>query len=94
MRSSSLCDLLGSVGANPVVAFSQAVAVTERDGPEQGLAALEAIFGLERSHIRHPARVDPYDGSAGRQRLPGTWKPPTLAPTWASGGCFCPVSSI
>ncbi len=53
-----LYDLLGSVGANPVVALNRAVAVTQRDGPEQGLAALEAIVGLERSHLWHAALAD------------------------------------
>jgi len=53
-----LYDLLGSAGANPVVALNRAVAVTERDGPEQGLAALEAIVGLERSHLWHAALAD------------------------------------
>ncbi len=51
-------DLLGSVAANPVVALNRAVAVTERDGPEHGLAAVEAIVGLERSHLWHAALAD------------------------------------
>jgi RNA polymerase sigma factor (sigma-70 family) len=53
-----LYDLLGSAGGNPVVALNRAVAVTERDGPEHGLAALEAIVGLERSHLWHAALAD------------------------------------
>jgi RNA polymerase sigma-70 factor (ECF subfamily) len=53
-----LYDLLGSIGANPIVALNRAVAVTERDGPEPGLAALEAIVGLERSHLWHAALAD------------------------------------
>ncbi len=57
-RIVELYDLLGSVGANPVVALNRAVAVTERDGPEHGLAALEAIVGLERSHLWHAALAD------------------------------------
>jgi hypothetical protein len=36
---------------NVVVALNRAVAITERDGPEHGLAALEAIVGMERSHL-------------------------------------------
>jgi hypothetical protein len=35
-----------------------AVAVTERDGPEHGLAALEAIVGLGLSHLWHAALAD------------------------------------
>ena len=57
-RIIELYDLLGSAGANPVVALNRAVAVTERDGPEHGLAALEAIVGLERSHLWHAALAD------------------------------------
>jgi predicted RNA polymerase sigma factor len=59
-----LYDLLGPAGANPVVALNRAVAVTERDGPEHGLAALEAIAGLELSHLWHAA-------VAGNLRRPG-----------------------
>ena len=57
-RIIELYDLLGSVAANPVVALNRAVAVTERDGPEHGLAALEAIVGLELSHLWHAALAD------------------------------------
>jgi RNA polymerase sigma factor (sigma-70 family) len=57
-RIIGLYDLLGSARANPVVALNRAVAVTERDGPEHGLAALEAIVGLERSHLWHAALAD------------------------------------
>src|ERR1700728_2620234 len=57
-RIIGLYDLLGSGGANPVVALNRAVAVTERDGPEHGLAALEAIVGLELSHLWHAALAD------------------------------------
>jgi RNA polymerase sigma factor (sigma-70 family) len=57
-RIIGLYDLLELAGANPVVALNRAVAVTERDGPEHGLAALEAIVGLERSHLWHAALAD------------------------------------
>jgi RNA polymerase sigma factor (sigma-70 family) len=57
-RIIELYDLLGSVAANPVVALNRAVAITERDGPERGLAALEVIVGLERSHLWHAALAD------------------------------------
>jgi RNA polymerase sigma factor (sigma-70 family) len=57
-RIIGLYDLLGSVAANPVVALNRAVAVTERDGPEHGLAVLQAIGGLERSHLWHAALAD------------------------------------
>jgi RNA polymerase sigma factor (sigma-70 family) len=61
-RIVGLYDLLASITANPVVALNRAVALTERDGPEAGLAALEAIHGLERSHLWHAALA----GNLGR----------------------------
>jgi RNA polymerase sigma factor (sigma-70 family) len=57
-RIVGLYDLLGSTTSNPVVALNRAVALTERDGPEAGLAALETIRGLERSHLWHAALAD------------------------------------
>ena len=43
---------------NPVVALNRAVAITERDGPRYGLAALGAIVDMERSHLWHAALAD------------------------------------
>ena len=40
------------------MALDRAVAVTQRERAEQGLAALEAIVGLERSHLWHAALAD------------------------------------
>jgi RNA polymerase sigma-70 factor (ECF subfamily) len=57
-RIVGLYDLLGSITANPVVALNRAIAVTERDGPEAGLAALKIIVGLEYSHLWHAALAD------------------------------------
>ena len=57
-RIVGLYDLLGWITASPVVALNRAVAVTERDGPEAGLAALKAIAGLEYSHLWHAALAD------------------------------------
>jgi RNA polymerase sigma factor (sigma-70 family) len=57
-RIVGLYDLIGSITSNPVVALNRAVALTERDGPEAGLAALETIRGLERSHLWHAAQAD------------------------------------
>lgn len=39
-------------------ALNRAVAITERDDPQHGLAALEAIAGVERSHLWHAALAD------------------------------------
>ncbi len=57
-RIIGLYDLLLARAANPVVALNRAVAVTARDGPAAGLAALDAIGGLARSHLWHAARGD------------------------------------
>ena len=57
-RIVGLYDLLGSITANPVVALNRAIAVTERDGPEAGLAALKTIVGLEYSHLWHAGLAD------------------------------------
>jgi RNA polymerase sigma factor (sigma-70 family) len=81
-RIVALYDLLGSITSNPVVALNRAVALTERDGPEAGLAALETIHGLERSHLWHAALADNLrqlgrtSDAAGRLRTAVT-----LAPT-------------
>jgi RNA polymerase sigma-70 factor (ECF subfamily) len=57
-RIVGLYDLLGSITSNPVVALNRAVAITEREGPEAGLAALETIHGLEPSYLWHAALAD------------------------------------
>jgi RNA polymerase sigma-70 factor (ECF subfamily) len=54
----SLYDSLSSMTSNPVIALNRAVALTERDGPSVGLAALELIPGLERSYLWHAALAD------------------------------------
>jgi RNA polymerase sigma-70 factor (ECF subfamily) len=43
---------------SPVVALNHAVAVAEAGRPEQGLALLDRIDGLERYHLLHAARAD------------------------------------
>jgi RNA polymerase sigma-70 factor (ECF subfamily) len=57
-RIVGLYDLLSRTTANPAVALNRAVAVCERDGPLAGLAALDAIASLSRSHLWHAARAD------------------------------------
>jgi RNA polymerase sigma-70 factor (ECF subfamily) len=77
------------------VALNWAVAITERDGPEHGLAVLEAIVGMERSHLWHAAL-------AGNLRRPGRAAEAAgeletaaaLAPPRENGGCFCLISSM
>ena len=69
-RIVGLYDLLLSVSANPAVALNRAVAVAERDGPAAGLAALDAITGMARSHLWHAARAEALRGlgDTGRAR--------------------------
>jgi RNA polymerase sigma-70 factor (ECF subfamily) len=43
---------------SPVVALNHAVAVAEAGRPEQGLALIDQIDGLERYHLLHAARAD------------------------------------
>ena len=57
-RIVGLYDLLLRLSANPAVALNRAVAVGERDGPAAGLAALDAITGMGRSHLWHAARAE------------------------------------
>src|SRR5262249_39599145 len=44
----ALYDRLMAIAPSPVVALNRAVAVGERDGPERGLEAMEAIADRER----------------------------------------------
>ena len=43
---------------SPVVALNHAVAVAEAGRPEDGLALVERIEGLERYHLLHAVRAD------------------------------------
>ena len=57
----SLYDLLTRVVPSPVVELNRAVALAMRDGPAEGLTAIDAI--LERGelvdyHLAHAARAD------------------------------------
>ena len=40
----------------PVVDLNRAVAISEADGPEAGLAVIDVITGLEDYHLFHAAR--------------------------------------
>jgi RNA polymerase sigma-70 factor (ECF subfamily) len=50
--------VLASVLPTPVVLLNRAVAVGERDGASAGLAAVDAVSGLDRFHLWHAARAD------------------------------------
>jgi RNA polymerase sigma-70 factor (ECF subfamily) len=54
-------DVLLRIGESPVVALNRAVAVAMRDGPEAGLALIDAILArgdLAEYHLAHAARAD------------------------------------
>ena len=57
----ALYDVLHRLAPSPVVALNRAAAVGMRDGPEAGLAAIEAVLeqgGLDGYHLAHAARAD------------------------------------
>ena len=57
----ALYDVLARVDPSPVAALNRAVALGMRDGPEIGLAAIEAVLvegGLDDYHFAHAARAD------------------------------------
>jgi RNA polymerase sigma-70 factor, ECF subfamily len=54
-------DVLLRIGESPVVELNRAVAVAMRDGPEAGLALIDAILArgdLAEYHLAHAARAD------------------------------------
>jgi RNA polymerase sigma-70 factor (ECF subfamily) len=57
----ALYDVLARIEPSPVVALNRAVAVAMRDGPEAGLALIDAILArgdLTDYHLAHAARAD------------------------------------
>jgi RNA polymerase sigma-70 factor (ECF subfamily) len=57
----ALYDLLLSAGPSPIIELNCAVAVAMRDGPEAGLALVDAILAhgaLADYHLAHAARAD------------------------------------
>jgi predicted RNA polymerase sigma factor len=69
----ALYDRLMAVAPSPVVALNRAIAVAERDGAEQGLAAMRAIAGRERlaAYPFYPAAMGELElrrGEAARAR--------------------------
>ncbi|MGZ8694872.1 MAG: RNA polymerase sigma factor [Gaiellaceae bacterium] len=49
---------LGRIQPSPVVELNRAVAIAMAAGPGEGLAAVDAIEGLERYHLLHATRAD------------------------------------
>ncbi|RWP03252.1 RNA polymerase sigma factor [Mesorhizobium sp.] len=57
----ALYDVLGRVDPSPVVALNRAAGIGMRDGPQAGLAEIEAVMaqgGLDGYHLAHAARAD------------------------------------
>jgi RNA polymerase sigma-70 factor (ECF subfamily) len=60
-RIVALYDVLAQADPSPVVELNRAVAVAMRDGPEAGLALIDALLArgeLEEYHLAHAARAD------------------------------------
>jgi RNA polymerase sigma-70 factor (ECF subfamily) len=60
-RLATLYDALLRLNPTPVVELNRAVAIAMRDGPEAGLALIDAILArgdLARYHLAHAARAD------------------------------------
>jgi RNA polymerase sigma-70 factor (ECF subfamily) len=60
-RIVALYDLLAQADPSPIVELNRAVAVAMRDGPEAGLARIDAILAsgaLADYHLAHSARAD------------------------------------
>jgi len=57
----ALYDALAQLEPSPIIELNRAVAVAMRDGPEAGLALLDALFtrgDLQDYHLAHSARAD------------------------------------
>lgn len=57
-RIAALYAELLAVAPSPVVALNHAVAVATATGPDEGLALIDRIDGLDRYHLLHAARAD------------------------------------
>jgi RNA polymerase sigma-70 factor, ECF subfamily len=54
----ALYGILGRIEPSPVVVLNHAVAVGMSDGPERGLALIDAVAGLDTYHLYHAARAE------------------------------------
>lgn len=54
----TLYDQLQATAPTPVVALNRAIAVAEVDGPDVGLALVDALDGLDGYHLLHATRAD------------------------------------
>ena len=53
-----IAALYEALGPSPVIELNRAVAVAMAEGPERGLALIDAIDGLDAYHLLHSARAD------------------------------------
>jgi RNA polymerase sigma-70 factor (ECF subfamily) len=53
-----IATLYDALEPNPVIELNRAVAVAMAEGPERGLALIDAIDGLDSYHLLHAARGD------------------------------------
>jgi RNA polymerase sigma-70 factor (ECF subfamily) len=58
LQIAELYEQLWRLVPSPVVALNRAVAVAQAGRPEDGLALVDRIDGLERYHLLHAARAD------------------------------------
>lgn len=63
-----LYDRLMSIRPSPVIALNRAIAIAQHQGPEQGLAAIRAIAGVERlkSYPFYPIAIGEFEFQCGR----------------------------
>jgi RNA polymerase sigma-70 factor (ECF subfamily) len=67
----SLYDTLMSVSPSPVVALNRAIAIAQRDGPERGLEAIDAIEDRDRlaGYPFYPAALGELELRRGRHEI-------------------------
>jgi RNA polymerase sigma-70 factor (ECF subfamily) len=58
IRIANLYEVLYAAHPSTVVALNRAVALAMADGPERGLALVDALEGLDDYHLLHAARAD------------------------------------
>jgi RNA polymerase sigma-70 factor (ECF subfamily) len=71
----SLYDRLMSIAPSPVVALSRAIAIGERDGPADGLAAIDAIADRARleAYPFYPAAIGELERRLGHAEVAREW---------------------
>ncbi len=67
----SLYDTLMKIRPSPVIALNRAIAIGQREGPEHGLKAIQAIVGRERlqTYPFYPIALGEFEFQCGRRAL-------------------------